>query len=110
LFAVHNLAGVKRDRGEVDAALVMQKDIVERAPRIFAENRPEPAVFRFGYAQTLIAAQQFDQAKTELAEARDDLARTLGADHLRVHKASEQLAELNRDPAAARRNVMATQR
>src|SRR5450432_3213200 len=110
LYAAHNLAGVKRDRGEIDAALVMQKDAVARAPGIFAAGRPEPAIFRYGYAITLIVAQKFDQAKSELTQARDDLVRTLGADHPRVHTANDRLAELERDPAAARLRVMQTRR
>jgi eukaryotic-like serine/threonine-protein kinase len=110
LFAAHNLAGVKRDQGEIDAALAMQKDAVARAPGIFAAGRPEPAIFRYGYAITLIVAQNFDQARSELTQARDDLVRTLGADHPRVRTANEHLAELARDPAAARLRVMETRR
>ena len=63
-------------------------------------------MLRYGYALTLIAGKQFDRAKTELAHARDDLVRTLGAGHQRVKTTTERLAELERDPLAARERVL----
>ncbi len=63
-------------------------------------------MFRYAYARTLIVAQQFDKAKAELARACDDLVRVLGADHPRVRKATELLAQLERDPIAARSTAM----
>jgi eukaryotic-like serine/threonine-protein kinase len=110
LKAAHNLAGVRRKQGDIDAALGLQADVVARADKAFGDGRPEPAMLRYGYALTLIAAQQFDKAKSELSLARDDLQRTLGPEHPRVHTASERLAELERDPLAARARVLETAR
>jgi tetratricopeptide (TPR) repeat protein len=106
LHAANHLAEVKRRTGDIDSALRLQRDILARAPDAFGTDRPDPAILRYGYALTLIAAQQFDDAKKELASARADLVRTLGAEHSRVHKLDERLAELERDPAAARQRVL----
>lgn len=110
LHAANHLAEVKRRTGDVDTALRMQRDILARASDAFGTDRPDPAILRYGYALTLIAARQFDDAKKELEAARVDLVRTLGAEHSRVHKLDERLAELERDPAAARRRVLTSSR
>jgi tRNA A-37 threonylcarbamoyl transferase component Bud32 len=106
LKAAHNLAGVKRKQGDIAAALALQEDVLARADKTFGSNGPEPAMLRYGYALTLIAGKQFERAKLELARARDDLIRTLGAGHQRVKTTTERLAELERDPSAARERVL----
>jgi tetratricopeptide (TPR) repeat protein len=106
LKAAHNLAGVKRKQGDIAAALALQEDVLARADKTFGPNGPEPAMLRYGYALTLIAGKQFDRAKAELVHARDDLIRTLGAGHQRVKTTNERLAELERDPLAARERVL----
>ena len=110
LHAANHLAEVKRRTGDIDSALRLQRDILARAPAAFGPERPDAAILRYGYALTLIAAQQFDDAKKELTSARADLVRTLGAEHSRVHKLDERLAELERDPVAARQRVLTSSR
>ncbi|MEO8671822.1 MAG: serine/threonine-protein kinase [Tahibacter sp.] len=107
LQAAHNLAGLRRKQGDYATAVALQEDVVARAGKAFGEDRPEPAMLRYGYALSLIAAQQFDKATIQLSTARDDLQRTLGAEHQRTRTANERLAELQRDPAAARARVIA---
>lgn len=106
LHAAHNLAGVKRQEGKIDVALTLQRDLMNRAPTAFAQNRPEPGIMRYSYAQTLIAARQYDDAKKELQVARADLIRTLGPEHKRMKTVDQTIAELDRDPATAREHVI----
>ena len=106
LHAANHLANAKRCKGDVDAALRLQQDVLARAPAAFGADRPDVAILRYGYALTLIAAKDFDAAKRELSVARSDLVRLLGADHPRVHKIDDRLAELARDPVLARDHAM----
>jgi serine/threonine-protein kinase len=110
LHAANHLAEVKRRKGDIDTALRLQRDAVARAADAFGNDRPDPAILRYGYALTLIAARDFDGAKKELNAARTDLVRTLGATHSRVHTIDERLAELERDPNAAREYVQKSSR
>ncbi len=110
LHAANHLAEVKRCRGDIETALHLQSDAVARAAAAFGADRPDAAILRYSYALTLIAAQNFDAAKRELGAARTDLVRLLGTDHPRVHKLDDRLAELGRDPAAARRHAMTAAR
>ena len=110
LHAANHLAEVKRRTGDIDAALGLQRDILARAPDAFGSDRPDPAILRYGYALTLIAAQQFDEARKQLMLARADLVRTLGAEHSRIRKLDERLVELERDPTAARQRVLTSSR
>jgi serine/threonine-protein kinase len=110
LHAANHLANTKRCRGNIDGALRLQRDVVARAPAAFGADRPDLAILRYGFALTLIAAKDFDGAKRELTSARTDLVRLLGADHARVHKIDERLAELDRDPVLARTHAMTAAR
>jgi serine/threonine-protein kinase len=110
LHAANHLAEVKRRKGDIDGALRLQRDAVARAAEAFGNDRPDPAILRYGYALTLIAARDFDDARKELQSARADLVRTLGADHSRVRKIDDRLAELERDPIAARDHVQNSSR
>jgi eukaryotic-like serine/threonine-protein kinase len=106
LHAAHNLAGVKREEGKIDVALALQRDLLARAPKAFASDRPEPGIMRYSYAQTLIADRRYDDARKEIRIARADLVRTLGPEHKRMKTIDRTIAELDRDPVMAREHVL----
>jgi len=86
LILMHNLAGLERDRKQFDAAIVLHREVVERASRTLAPGRPELGLFLAGYARTLQAQKHFAEADDAFVRARAILVGAYGPEHARVVK------------------------
>jgi tetratricopeptide (TPR) repeat protein len=94
LILMHNLAGLERDRKRYDDAETLHREVIERATRTLAPERPERGLFLAGFARTLQAQKRYAESADTYEQARAILVAAYGATHARVVKLDQMLVAL----------------
>lgn len=97
LILMHNLAGLERDRRRYNDAESLHRDVIERATRTLAPERPERGLFLAGYARTLAAEKRYAEAADAFEQARSILVAAYGPTHARVVKLDEMRGGLYKE-------------
>jgi len=88
------LSSVLRDLGRLDESARLGAETMERADRVLAPDHWHRALFRRGYARTLIAQSRFAQAEELLLEAQRITDAAFGATSDNARKSRAVLVEL----------------
>src|SRR5262249_9607246 len=97
LILMHNLSGLERDRAQYQQAEVLEREVIERADRTLAHERPERGLFLAGLARTLQSEKRYADAAGTLAQARANLVAAYGPSHARVLKLDQLRTEIYRE-------------
>lgn len=90
----HNLAHVLRILGEYELAILHHETGIAIVDTTGAIREPQIYVLKSGYAHTLLAMDQFEEARAVYEECYQPLADAYGADHPRVISLAESLASI----------------
>lgn len=91
ISADFNLGNGLLDLGRVDEALALHRDVLERALRLFPEDRFRLGMYRLGVGRSALEASLLEQALTALCQATLDLQATAGPEFHRTIEAGELL-------------------
>jgi tetratricopeptide (TPR) repeat protein len=81
VVAQHNIAAIKLSLGDVDAAIELQKEVLQKAEKLFGIDHPRTRLARSALADALVGRGSLELAIPHYRQALEQAAALLGDNH-----------------------------